>query len=468
MIRIYLDWNVISKLKTDEYSGIRSFLDANKDKISMPFSPAHFEDISKSDNPGNDKIHEDIETMEHLCRNYYLAYDKEKDMALPYIASPSVYYNQYKSSPTTISEVINPENFEKFCGIDVIESDPRIRQILNMPVRMPELNIPESLPFYKLDSRQNEVITLKELILLMISIINKIMTDRETYKALRGTKGAMPIPNIEGSPSEIIPFLNSCFEKAGLEYNFMGLVGQALECQKSDSFFMRFLTTYLLLDMFYKSDKLHKKGNNATNIVADAMHAYYAAYCDYFVTDDKRLAEKAAVLYKEFHINVPIISSKEIPERISPLLWQNTEHILDIIKDIVSSSYFDNRSEAYGVNENDDEITWIVAFKRYYFNFFNYANVSLLKNNNVLIITMLRRFSCRSRYVFYNEVAQLLTLLSDTFGEIPESLKKSIIECEKDFSCVWRTDDNRIAIQLSEDTDYKGRPKLTFVIDLMN
>lgn len=91
-----------------------------------------------------------------------------------------------------------------------------------------------------------------------------------------------------------------------------------------------------------------------------------------------------------------------------------------------------------------------------------------MKNNNVLIITMLRRFSSLSRYIFYNEVAQLLTLLSDTFGEIPESLKKSIIECEKDFSCVWRTDDNRIAIQLSEDTEYKGRPKLTFVIDLMN
>lgn len=468
MIRVYLDWNVISKLKTDEYSGIRSFLDENMDKISMPFSPAHFEDISKSDNPGNDKIHEDIETMEHLCRNYYLAYDKDKDMALPYIASPSAYYNQYKSSPTTISDIINPENFAKFCGIDEISSDPRISQILNMSVRMSELNIPESLPFYKLVPRQNEVLSLKELIFLMVSIINKIMTDRETYKALRGTKGAMPIPNIEGSPSEIIRFLNSCFEKAGLKHDFMGLVDLALEYQKNNSFFMRFLTAYLMLDMFYKSDKLHKKGNNATNIVADAMHAYYAAYCDYFVTDDKRLAEKAAVLYNEFHINVPIISSREISETISPLLWQKPDHNSDIINDIISSTYIDNRCEEYGVNENDDEITWIVAFKRYYFNFFNYANMSLLKNNNVLIITMLRRFGSLSRYMFYNEVAQLLTLLSDILGEIPESSKESIIKCEKDYSYIWRTGDGRIAVQLMEDTDYKGRPKLTFVIDLMN
>lgn len=70
--------------------------------------------------------------------------------------------------------------------------------------------------------------------------------------------------------------------------------------------------------------------------------------------------------------------------------------------------------------------------------------------------------------MFYNEVAQLLTLLSDILGEIPESSKESIIKCEKDYSYIWRTGDGRIAVQLMEDTEYKGRPELTFVIDLMN
>lgn len=53
--------------------------------------------------------------------------------------------------------------------------------------------------------------------------------------------------------------------------------------------------------------------NNIPNL-HDVTHTIYAAYCEVFVTDDKKLYQKASVIYKWYGVNTQVFSSKEFIE----------------------------------------------------------------------------------------------------------------------------------------------------------
>lgn len=69
--------------------------------------------------------------------------------------------------------------------------------------------------------------------------------------------------------------------------------------------FKFFMAAYSLLDMIgYKS----KSSNVMNRMNTDAQHAYFAAFCDYFITQDTHLTSKAMALYEEFGISTRILT----------------------------------------------------------------------------------------------------------------------------------------------------------------
>ena len=70
MLKIYLDQNVISKLKWNEYSGLRGYLLEVKDYFIFPYSRAHLMDLYKSKDEAPQKYSEDIKTITCLCGNH--------------------------------------------------------------------------------------------------------------------------------------------------------------------------------------------------------------------------------------------------------------------------------------------------------------------------------------------------------------------------------------------------------------
>ena len=75
MKRVYLDWGVISNLKKPELAAIRDFLLAHKGSLFFVYSPAHFEDAMRSD--GDERLYQDIMTLESLVDNHYITYSKK-------------------------------------------------------------------------------------------------------------------------------------------------------------------------------------------------------------------------------------------------------------------------------------------------------------------------------------------------------------------------------------------------------
>ena len=71
----------------------------------------------------------------------------------------------------------------------------------------------------------------------------------------------------------------------------------------------RIAGVFELLDMLgYWKDKEKENSNYAR--LWDAQHTFFASYCDYFVTDDKRTSYKAKVAYNIYKKRTKVISSK--------------------------------------------------------------------------------------------------------------------------------------------------------------
>ena len=84
MKRVYLDWGVISNLKRPEFTEVREFLLSHKGDLFFVYSPAHFEDAMRSKR--DDRLLQDIQTLESLVDNHLIAYNKKT--AQPFLATP--------------------------------------------------------------------------------------------------------------------------------------------------------------------------------------------------------------------------------------------------------------------------------------------------------------------------------------------------------------------------------------------
>ena len=407
--------------------------------------------------------------MSIFCNKNHLAYDKERDIAAPYIATPKQFYDEYKQSHNTLANSLNPSSFIRTLD-ELFQSDSmtNINSFLNMPINLPELDINGNKFFKELDN----IKTLKDLIFEGLNFIYNIINDKETYLTLRDKLKNYAITHTL-EPSNVIPSINQLLKKIGVEKSFMDIVffqlgGEKLCQQNKDLSY--FILVYTLLDTFYKPDKLPKDSNNAINIITDAMHAYYGAYCDYIVTDDKKFAEKARVLFHEFNIDVPIISSNELISTLSSILWNSQNDAIKDISELFAATGLCDKNIKYNISENNDNSNWIVALDKYYFNFFNQACVYKGKYEleGIICIQLLRRFKGLSHYIFYSEVENLLNLLSKTFGPIPELQKQAIINCQENALYVWKNDDESMLIIIHEDNTYKGRPELDFIIKTKN
>ena len=67
-----------------------------------------------------------------------------------------------------------------------------------------------------------------------------------------------------------------------------------------------------VLDVFYKFDlKSYKSDGNFNNMFDDSLHTFYAAHCDFFITNDDRCKYKAEETYKRLRIKTTVIKAEE-------------------------------------------------------------------------------------------------------------------------------------------------------------
>ena len=88
MQRIYLDTNIINHLKDETDDKLLDFLNKYGRLFIFPYSPAHFDDLihGSLNEDAEMRLQQDIKTMDLLCGDNLVDFDKEKDMLILILA----------------------------------------------------------------------------------------------------------------------------------------------------------------------------------------------------------------------------------------------------------------------------------------------------------------------------------------------------------------------------------------------
>ncbi|WP_228853064.1 hypothetical protein [Aegicerativicinus sediminis] len=472
MIRVYLDWNVISNLKRSEFKDIKEFISENKKNLLFPYTPAHFTDLMKSYSQNNQFFKEDLETLEFLSNKHLLRWGKEK--IEPLFGTPSEYFEGEKDKED-IFDLMDMEKLLKDLDESLNELGlgkmgslmKTLFQLQPSGIEITEDNkdvIKKMFPNLKSNS------TMWDLMKYAGPFSQKLLQDGEYYKNFRKSLAEYGFKLDSNSGNwnyeEVIKNIDEFLFNLGTEMTFLEYVETSFKHRKQPANQYEYYTSaYLMLDMIgYKIDKLAKPTDNMQNIQADGEHSFYGAHCDYFVAMDKKLRVKSKVLYNEFNISTRIIEPKELISELTKVLddVENKENVLD------EAISFCNESSIieYNPPKNEDNIeSYAFKLPKFYFNYFNYVIYTRYLDKEGFVLTFRKVFENFSRFFYYTESEMLIDTIAQYFGydnqQELESKKKEFVYGDKKVAFNWTFDGGLIILEKEEDTK---RPVLNYII----
>ena len=466
MIRVYLDWSVVSNFKKPEFSEIRKFIAEHKDYLQFPFTPAHFKDLMKSYQPDNDLFNLDLENLEYLSEKHLLRWGKDNIEVL--FATPKEYFETEKSA----EDIFSAMDFEKIVNdLDSFEFGGKMGTLMKSMLKLAPSGIQitdenrEMLNdmFPNIDNNSSMWDLMKDI----TPFTKNLLQNKEYYKNFRKTINEKGFKLDESFGNweieDVVKNINDFLQEKKTNLTFREYIDVCFKHKKEPvNRYEYYTSAYLMLDMIgYKSDKLPKPTDNMQNIQTDGEHSFYSAYCDYFVVMDKKLKTKTKVLFNEFNIATIVLSPEEFINTIKPkihTLDENTFFLVEATNIIKNGTIV----EQYDTDENGVE-SCAIQLHVFYFNFFNYAVWQYYPKENGIMITFEREFDNYSNFVFYTEVERLIDRVCSFFGnnndnEFAEKKRKFVYEEEvPDF--IWQFDKGFIKLEKDIKT---RRPVLTY------
>ncbi len=311
MKRIYLDWGVVSNLKKPEYVDIREFLISHKGDLFFVYSSAHFEDALRSE--GNERLLQDIQTLESLVDNHLLCYNQKEKTACPYFQTPTEYYNDHKGQNMDLIPFIS--ELVSSVDQDIPQVGAALKSFLDIPFPIPaEVRSQELWGMILQDLPDSP--TLGDVINSGVSFYNKMQGDKDFYKsyrsAVKATGFSLESNSGNWKTDEVVPNISAKMKALGIDKSFKEFVLMGFGDKVKVDDYHLFIAAFGVLDWIgYKSEKLPKASNAMNSVTTDAQHAYFASFCDYLITQDSHLSSKAQVLYHEFKISTKVISLKD-------------------------------------------------------------------------------------------------------------------------------------------------------------
>lgn len=442
MKRIYLDWGVISNLKKPEYDHLRQFLISHKGELFFVYSTAHFEDAMRS--TGDERLMQDIRTLESIADDHLLAFNQ--DYVRPYLITPSEYYRDIRDKD--IDTIPDFTELLSFIGQDMPIVGDALKSVLDLPCPIPvETGSHELLG--NMFSDLPEAPLLKDVVNSVLEFTRKMVGNNDFYKSYRS--GVRSTINLEANAGnwkaqEVVPNISAQLKKLGIDMSFDEFVRYGFGNRDNISNFQFFIAAYAILDIIgYKPDKLPKASVAMNSVNTDAKYAFFAAYCDYFITQDAHLTCKARALYHEFRISTKIISPLEVMTELK------TDDDYDV------ASFF--QKQFIEANEVSHDGAVAYKFTRRFLGVFSHCVVYKLKHSTLLEFKL--AFNNYSRFVFYEEAGIMVDVVCNFLGRPSQEdfhiARKRIIEGDTDASITWNKDNVMFILKADEE---RHRPEL--------
>jgi hypothetical protein len=426
MIRIYLDWNVLSNLKKpiqEPYITIAEKLKEYRNYFLIPYSPAHIDDLLKGwDNSEikNNFVQKDLQTISEVTRNHLIVQYWKGDSVTGVIQTPQDYFESVKDDKgKSLSEMMDIRKItEEFDDGPIKELwKEQLNKLADTKIQFPA----ESVDGFKklgLDfPLPSEPTSLLDWISSFGDFFDKMNKDPEAYKALRNVlKDGLGIdPSIISNwGSNAIYNLDSHLPTTHLGKSFSQHVNDAnnnSSTKSNNEKFDKFLMLYSQLDIFgFHPEKLSKK-NTYENLNNDAQHSFYAAHCDIFITNDKHTIEKAKAVYSNEKIPTKIFKPQEFLDVFNSLIPSIDIAPGQLIGNLVQAT---NEAIAEG-NYKEEGYNRACGIKPTSVHNFNHAVTEVLPDN-IGAYTFRMLPTGYNSYFFFTEVESLVNHLVRLLG----------------------------------------------------
>lgn len=401
MLKIYLDWNIITHLKDEQNSDLFAFLLENKNKFIFPYSKAHIKDLLVSKDANNNYYEQDFQLLAEICEHHLLEHEHNINNPYPYKCYPKDYLEIKNAELELFSSGFSKCTFYKFLDENGLNPD------YFMSILKKEKIEPFVIPLI------NKTIgNLADLFSLMFEYGPTLFNDKKTPKQIQSyiqtTTNDSQYRKIQGSNSTNIFKELDAAVFPQTNKNFVELIENPI-AERSKSNLELFTSLYLTLNL---SGFFSDKNRNLQNIYTDSEHAYYASSCDFFVSNDSRLREKTDAIYRQYNIQTKIISSEEL----ITIMTEELTHSYDI------KHMFTHDLPIYGEpirTEGENNVYKQLPYR--FLGIFNYCiNLRIPDSNNR---TGVFRIVIPSRsFVFYTELERFFELIISIISEEEQKL----------------------------------------------
>lgn len=423
MIRIYLDWNVMSQLKNGLFEPLLVAISDNA-KFFKLFSTSHIGDIGASDqaDKNRENIQGDLDYILKLTEGYCVL-NNNKEIIIEQ-RSP----HQLFDDRTDVQSLLSVFDFGKIIeslGEENSEILETIKPLFDLLTEMPISNIFEDAfnnPQTSSIIRQflpdlEDNYTIKGLLGSIISMVLRL-NEKGDYKQLREIlQSGLNINRDKifaaDDPYKLIDF---SYKKNGLSLPELPTTEDV-----APDWFNKITNEYIKLDMHgFQEDKVNiEKGRKETfrNTTEDAFHTAFATTCDFYITNDKKNYRKAEILYEKLRINTLVLTPNEFIDHYRQWLhfndWRNFAVFINaVIK----------HCEPVHVSADGLLKTYIQPL--FIFDYFNKIYLFDSKETPALSITLAREKPTNNRFIYKNEVTVLINKLLAAFGEDIERLNQ--------------------------------------------
>lgn len=402
MLRVYLDTNLLTKI--NNYPLLKEKLESYHDYLNIVYSSAHIDDLQRSGDV--EKTQKDLATIKEYSEDQCLAKYGGIEHLTYDTRDPFEFFETCNDAKIDLSNIFNSAD-EKLRGLGISANLNSLFKNNGNSV----ISQNQNQTFFQKFQTEG---TFESLVGDVLEMLHNSQSNNDLLKFVRESFDKDLPRKVLGNVQEnVFDFLNQQLPETTFKKTFDQLTIDSLKLKnkdKSASRFDQFITSYNMLDLVgYKSDNK----SNIPNIVSDSFHAFYAAHCDIFLSEDKRLRGKAKVIYEEFNIDTLIFSEKEFCEYVDQLIVKinGIETILvDIFKHIIELPV----QTIYSSVENRSTIKnyFLQVFFAGYFDHLFWVETI----ENYRILTFFKHNKTYSNWIYSKELKSLVKTFINILG----------------------------------------------------
>ncbi|WP_341906300.1 hypothetical protein [Fluviicola taffensis] len=397
MIRVYLDSDVINKIRNGTLPELAEAINRFRSELLIPFSPAHVRDKLPSKKANEDRFWEDIDHLTLFSQSKHIAYNNKTDFIQPYVIDAKKVAENIEEHNFTLETLFTGNGMMDFLVETATELDnPEMAEKIIKAFHTPTLN-------------ENE--TIKDDINNFANRIFSLRNDASAYKANRELiRDHISIPTDASNwQGDIIDKLDEYVKASGYYESFHQMVEASFGVNEEITRFRYYSQAYQLLgSLGYNPDKIDLKSNKGfDNHLQDAWHSFYGAHCDFFVVMDKRLKAKSQVLYDKYRIYTKIIGPEEFAALLSSLLEKNNLNklILDTLQSLPVNTLIED-----GIHK------FLYRLNSYLFGYFTHLQYEMENSDGLTVFLFTKMYDNYSDFIFFQEYDSLIEEVHQCFG----------------------------------------------------